>query len=46
MQFVAQYQDASGATTPDTYMASATVKHLGRTASNVGYGEGNSRNWS
>tara|TARA_B100000073_G_scaffold319188_1_gene297900 strand:+ start:77 stop:679 length:603 start_codon:yes stop_codon:yes gene_type:complete len=42
-QFVAQYQDGSGATTPDTYMASATVKHLGRTASNVGYGEGNSR---
>ena len=42
-QFVAQYQEASGATTPDTYMASATVKHLGRTASNIGYGEGNSR---
>ena len=29
-QFVAQYQEASGATNPADYMASATVRHLGR----------------
>ena len=43
MQFVANYQEASGGTTPDTYMASAVVKQLGRLPSNVGNGEGNSR---
>ena len=44
MQFVAQYQDASGGTNPDSYMASAVVKQLGRLKSNTGKGEGNSRN--
>ena len=42
-QFVAQYQEGSGATTPDTYMASATVRQLGRQKSNIGDGEGNSK---
>jgi hypothetical protein len=42
-QFVANYQEASGATNPADYMASATVKHLGREKSNIGYGKGNSR---
>ena len=43
MQFIAQYQDASGATTPDSYYRSATVKQLGRAASSVGEGEDSSR---
>ena len=43
MQFIAQYQDASGATTPDSYYRSATVKQLGRAASAVGEGEDSSR---
>ena len=42
-QFVAQYQEASGATNPADYMASATVRHLGREKSNIGYGDGNSK---
>ena len=42
-QFVANYQEASGATNPSTYMANATVKHLGRKKSNIGYGKGNSK---
>ena len=42
-QFVANYQEASGATNPSTYMRTATVKHLGREKSNIGYGEGNSK---
>ena len=42
-QFVAQYQEASGATNPADYMASATVRHLGRQASNIGYGDENSK---
>ena len=43
MQFVAQYQDGSGGTNPDSYMASAVVKQLGRLKSNLGKGEGNSK---
>jgi len=42
-QFVANYQEASGATDPKDYMRSATVKHLGRKKSNIGYGENNSK---
>jgi len=42
-QFVANYQEASGATNPADYMASATVKHLGREKSNIGYGQNNSK---
>ena len=42
-QFVANYQEASGATDPADYMASATVKHLGRKKSNIGYGQNNSK---
>tara|TARA_B100001564_G_scaffold346409_1_gene346094 strand:+ start:3586 stop:4164 length:579 start_codon:yes stop_codon:yes gene_type:complete len=42
-QFVANYQEASGATNPSDYMRSATVKHLGRKKSNVGYGVNNSK---
>ena len=42
-QFVANYQEASGATNPNDYMRSATVKHLGRKKSNIGYGENNSK---
>jgi len=43
MQYVAQYQEGSGATTPASYMASATVRQLGRLRSNLGNGEGNSK---
>ena len=43
MQFVAQYQEASGGTNPADYMASATVRQLGRLSSNIGDGKGNSR---
>ena len=46
MQFVAQYEDGSGATTPSTYMRDAIVSQLGRKKSKIGggtdnaYGEG------
>ena len=43
MQFVAQYQEASGATNPSDYLRDATVKQLGRLPSSVGEGEGNSK---
>ena len=33
MQFIAQYQDGSGATTPDTYQVNADVKQFARQAS-------------
>ena len=42
-QKVANYQEASGATNPADYMASGTVRHLGREKSNIGYGDGNSK---
>jgi hypothetical protein len=36
MQFVGQYADGSGATSPNTYMVDALVKQLKRLPSNVG----------
>lgn len=42
-QFIANYQEASGATNPSDYMRSATVKHLGRKKSKIGYGEDKSK---
>jgi hypothetical protein len=36
MQHIGQYKDASGATTPSTYMANATVVQLDRNASTKG----------
>ena len=36
MQHIAQYKDASGATDPTSYMASATVQQLSRNLSTVG----------
>ena len=41
MQYVAQYEDGSGATTPQTYMRDALVHQLGRQKSNVGSGTAN-----
>ena len=35
MQHIGQYKDASGATTPSTYMANATVTQLDRNASTI-----------
>ena len=42
-QKVAQYQEASGATNPADYMGTATVRQLGRLASNIGDGTANSK---
>ena len=42
-QLVAQYQEASGATDPSSYMGSAIVRQLGRKASSIGEGAGNSK---
>ena len=42
-QLVAQYQEASGATDPASYMGSAIVRQLGRKKSNIGDGAGNSK---
>jgi len=36
MQHIAQYKDASGTTSPGTYMANATVTQLSRSASTMG----------
>ena len=41
MQFVAQYEDGSGATTPQTYMRDAIVSQLGRKKSKIGSGTDN-----
>jgi len=41
-QKIANYQEASGATDPADYMAQATVRQLGRKASNIGDGSTNS----
>ena len=41
MQFVAQYEDGSGATSPDSYMKNATVHQLGRQKSKIGGGTDN-----
>jgi|TARA_R100000030_G_scaffold86205_1_gene69607 hypothetical protein len=43
-QMVAQYQDASGATNPNSYLRKATVKQLGRKKSNIGNGKDKSLN--
>ncbi len=40
MQHIGQYKDASGATTPSTYMANATVTQLDRNASTMGASSG------
>ena len=42
-KLVSAAQEASGATDPSDYMAGATVRHLGRKKSNIGYGESNSK---
>jgi len=41
MQHIAQYQDASGASNPSTYMAEATVTQLNRSTSNLASNTGN-----
>jgi len=39
MQSIGQYSDGSGFANPNDYMASATVKQLGRNVSDVGFGK-------